>query len=80
MLAFNCIKVCVVMLFTQYLHDRAGTSASLLYKAEKPSVWSVCPSVLAALITLPSRDVSTPDLLEMKATSSGIYKFVLESF
>ena len=28
MLAFNCIKVCVVMLFTQYLHDRAGTSAS----------------------------------------------------
>ena len=50
---------------------------SLLYKDEKPSV---CLSVLAALITLPYPDVSTPDLLEMKATSSGIYKFVLESF
>ena len=44
------------MLFTQYLHDRTGTSASLLYKDEKPSVR---PSVLAALITLQSRDVST---------------------
>ena len=50
---------------------------NLLYKDEKPSV---CPSVLAALITLPSRDVSTPDLLEMKATSSGINKFVSKSF
>ena len=37
-------------------------------------------SVLAALITLPSRDVSTPDLLEMKAKSSGINKFVSKSF
>ena len=33
-------------------------------------------SVLAALITLPSHDVSTMDLLEVKATSSGINKFV----
>ena len=31
------------MWFTQCLHDRAGTSASLLYKDEKPSVWSVRP-------------------------------------
>ena len=36
--------------------------------------------VLAAFITLPSHDVSTRDLLEMKATSSGINKFVSKSF
>ena len=31
--------------FQLHLHDRAGTFASLLYKAEKPSVCpSVCPS------------------------------------
>ena len=50
---------------------------NLLYKDEKPSV---CLSVLAALITFPSRDVWTPDLLEMKATSSGINKFFSKSF
>ena len=61
------------------LHDRAGTSASLLYKDEKPSV-CVSAIFLAALITLPSRDVSTPGLLDMKATSSGINKFVSKSF
>ena len=32
----QCISICLL------LHDRAGTLASLLYKAEKPSV---CPSV-----------------------------------
>ena len=31
----QCVGICVL------LHDRAGTFASLLYKAEKPSV---CPS------------------------------------
>ena len=38
------------------LHDRAGTFASLLYKAEKPSVRpSIRPhSFLVRLITLPS--------------------------
>ena len=49
----------------------------LLYKDEK---LSVCLSVLATLITLPSRNISTPDLLKMKAMSSGIYKLVLKSF
>ena len=35
-----------IQLYAAYtLHDRAGTLASLLYKAEKPSVClSVCPS------------------------------------
>ena len=49
----------------------------LLYKDEKPSVRL---SVLAALITFPSHHVSTSDLLEMKATSSGINKFISKSF
>ena len=63
--------ICKIILFCKII------IVYLLYKDKKPSVY---PSVLAALITLPSRDVSTPDLLKMKATSSGIYKFVLESF
>ena len=49
----------------------------LLYKDEKPSVRL---SVLAALITFPPHHVSTSDLLEMKATSSGINKFFSKSF
>ena len=59
-----------------FLHDRAGTSASLLYKDEKPSVCLSVRTFFVTLITLPSSDVSTPDLLEMKAMSSGINKFL----
>ena len=39
---------------------------NLLYKDKKPSVWSVCLSVLTTLITLPSRNISTPDMFECK--------------
>ena len=52
------------------------------YYIKMKSRLSVCLSAifLAALITLPSRHVSTPGLLDMKATSSGINKFVSKSF
>ena len=52
------------------LHDRAGTFASMYYIKTKNRLSGL--SVLAAFITLPSHDVSTPDSLKMKATSSGI--------
>ena len=56
------------------LHDRAGTLASLLYKAEKPSVrtFQVWRSV-----SRPWLHGLTPDLLEMIAISSGTTKFIL---
>ena len=43
-----------------HLHDRAGTLASLLYKAEKPSVClSVCPSDRHAGISAVSASIET---------------------
>ena len=60
-----------------HLHDRAGTLASLLYKAEKPSV---CLSVrTVTLLSQPCQDVLKPDLLDMKAESSGTTKYVFKS-
>ena len=42
-----------------HLHDRAGTLASLLYKAEKPSVClSVCLSVCPSVCTFWHADIS----------------------
>ena len=65
-----------------HLHDRAGTLASLLYKAEKPSVrpsvrLSVCLTVTP--ISQPCQHVLKPDLLEMKAGSSGTAKYIFKS-
>ena len=59
------------------LHDRAGTLASLLYKAEKPSVrtFQVWRSV-----SWPWLHGLTSDLLEMIAISSGTTKFIFKSF
>ena len=65
-----------------HLHDRAGTLASLLYKAEKPSVrLSVCPSVRLTVtpISQPCMHQLKPDLLEMKAESSGTAKYIFKS-
>ena len=63
-----------------YLHDRAGTFASLLYKAEKPSVrLSVCLSAVSPVTQL-CLHVSTWDLHYTLAMSSGMCKFVLKSF
>ena len=62
-----------------YLHDRAGTLASLLlYKAEKPSV---CLSVRLTVmpISQPCMHRLKPDLLEMKAESSGTAKYIFKS-
>ena len=61
-----------------HLHDRAGTLASLLYKAEKPSVClSVCPSALfGTLITQPCQHGLKRDLLEMKVVSLKMTKFI----
>ena len=64
-----------------HLHDRAGTLASiyifLLYKAEKPSV---CLSALfGTLISQPCQHGLKRDLLEMKAVSLRITKFIFTS-
>ena len=68
-----------------HLHDRAGTFASLsisiysifflLYKAEKPSVRLSGPSRCYQ----PCQHVLKPDLLDMKAESSGTTKYVFKS-
>ena len=71
----------------RHLHDRAGTLASLLlykasifyllYKAEKPSV---CLSVRTVTpISQPCMHRLKPDLLEMKAESSGTAKYIFKS-
>ena len=61
-----------------HLHDRAGTLASLLYKAEKPSVRpSVC--IFGTQITQPCQHGLKRDLLEMKAESSRMMKFIFKS-
>ena len=64
-----------------HLHDRAGTLASLLYllyKAEKPSVrLSVRRTVTP--ISQPCMHRLKPDLLEMKAESSGTAKYIFKS-
>ena len=63
-----------------HLHDRAGTLASLLYKAEKPSVClSVRPAFFATQITQQCLHRSKRDLLEMKAVSLTKTKFTLTS-
>ena len=55
-----------------HLHDRAGTLASLLYKAEKPSVrLTVTP------LSQQCQHRSKRDLLEMKAESSGTSEYIL---
>ena len=61
-----------------HLHDRAGTLASLLYKAEKPSV---CLSVRLTVTPISQRCMHRlkPDLLEMKAESSGTAKYIFKS-
>ena len=61
-----------------HLHDRAGTLASLLYKAEKPSV---CPSVRLTVtpVSQQCQHRSKPYLLEMKAESSGTSKYIFIS-
>ena len=52
-----------------HLHDRAGTLASLLYKAEKPSV---CPSVL----TFWHADISVVSAsIEMRLARNQSYVF-----
>ena len=56
------------------LHDRAGTLASLLYKAEKPSV---CLSVTP--ISQQCQHQSKRDLFEMKAESSKTTKYIFAS-
>ena len=61
-----------------HLHDRAGTLASLLYKAEKPSVHpSVCLTVTPVSQLCQHR--SKRDLLEMKAEYSGASKYIFIS-
>ena len=64
-----------------HLRDRAGTLASVLYKAEKPSVClSVRPSALfGTLISQPCQHGLTRDLLEMKTVSLRITKFIFKS-
>ena len=70
----QCVGICVL------LHDRAGTFASLLYKAEKPSVRPHFRRIFVSRGSQPSVHVSASNLLEMKATSFGISKFVSKSF
>ena len=65
-----------------HLHHRAGTLASLLYKAEKPSVCpsvclSVCPTVTP--VSQPCQHGLKRDLLEMEAESSGTTKYIFIS-
>ena len=61
-----------------HLHDRAGTFASLLYKAEKPSVSpSVCLTVTP--VSQPCQHRLKRDLLEMEAESSGTTKYIFKS-
>ena len=64
-----------------HLHDRAGTLASLLYKAVKlKSCLSVCLSALfGTLISHPCQHGLKRDLLEMKAVSLRITKFIFTS-
>ena len=57
-----------------HLHDRAGTLASLLYKAEKPSV---CLTVTP--ISQPCLQLLKWGLLEMTAESSGTSKYIFIS-
>ena len=63
-----------------HLHDSAVTLASLLYKAERQSV---CPSVyLSVCVTLISQLCQhglKRDLLEMKAVSLRITRFIFKS-
>ena len=51
---------------------------NLLYKIEKPSVR--LRSFLVRPITLPSMHGSMPDLLKVKAMSSGIHEFISKSY
>ena len=61
-----------------HLHDRAGTLASLLYKAEKPSVrLSVCLTVTP--VSQLCQHGLKRDLLEMEAESSGTTKYIFKS-
>ena len=63
-----------------HLHDRAGTLASLLYKAEKPSVClSVCLSACLTVMPASQQCQHRPkrDPLEMKAEPPGTSKYVL---
>ena len=67
-------------LFSTYinLHDRAGTFANLLYKAEKPSVR---PSVRLTVtpVSQQCQHRSKRDLLEMKDESSGTSEYIFIS-
>ena len=60
------------------LHDRAGILASLLYKAEKPSV-RLSVRMTVTPISQPCMHRLKPDLLEMKAESSGTAKYIFKS-
>ena len=64
-----------------HLHDRAGTLASLLYKAEKLSVrlQSSLQFLGSMLITQECLHRSKRDLLEMKAVSIKNTKYILTS-
>ena len=57
-----------------HLHDRAGRLASLLYKAEKPSV---CLTVTP--VSQPCQHGLKRDLLEMEAESSGTTNYIFKS-
>ena len=61
-----------------HLHDRAGTLASLLYKAEKPFVClSVCLAIM--MVSQPCQHGLKQDLLKMEAESSGTTKYIFKS-